>query len=93
MAFRFRSCFDFRALGVDDAMIPLQVLWDAIPEYLEMLPLPAPKIRQTVLIKIKAGSSAIVDIKYTVVRRRDWRSTAVKRLRAWICLRDKPVDR
>lgn len=55
MAFRSRSCFDFRALGVDDAMIPLPVLRDAIPEYSEMLPLPAPKIRQTVLIKIKAG--------------------------------------
>ena len=65
-------------------------------ELLESVPVRRCKMaenRQTLLIKIKAGWPAIADIKPTVVRRRDWRSTAVKRLRARICLRDKPVDR
>jgi hypothetical protein len=45
------------------------------------------------LIEIKAGGSSPWSHALTVVQRQDWRSTAVNRLRARICLRHEPVYR
>ena len=46
-----------------------------------------------VLIDIKARRRLLWLAIYTVAQRQDWRSTIVKRLRARIYLRDKPVYR
>jgi hypothetical protein len=45
------------------------------------------------LIKIKAHRRHLLLVFFTVAQRQDWRSTIVKRLRARIYLRDKPVYR